>query len=704
LKQVIQNYKTGELKVEQVSYPLLSDSSCTIKTKYSLISAGTERSKIETAQMNLVEKAISRLDLVKTVFNNIKQEGVIFTLKKAFNKLNTPISLGYSCSGEIVELSEDLKEEYSVGDRVACIGEGYATHAEYNNTFCDWFVKIPETISDEEAAFTGLGAIALNAAELSQVTNKEKVVVIGLGLLGQILVQILKARGAKVLGIDLDDSKLQLAKKLGLDYGVNILTDDAIAAVNSFTKNIGADAILITAASSNNLPIAMAGQISRNKGRVILVGSMPIEIPRDEYYRKELIFIISRGFGADIYFEEDPDREYPYNYDSKSMKQNMIDFLDLMLQKKLHVLDLISHRFSLDQAKDAYFLINSKEPYLGILFEYEGNLDVSRTIVHTSNKIINKEKVNIGFIGAGSFAQGYILPILQKRKDVNLVGVATARGITASSAAQKFGFAYSTTDYDKILDDELIDTIFIMTRHNLHAKFVLEALKRKKRVFVEKPLCLNSEELEQIKKLYNEDSVLMVGFNRRFSPFIKKAKKMLASRVGPVMLTYRVNAGFLPSDHWLHAKEGGGRILGEGCHFIDLVNFLVGSDIKNIEVLGSTIDGIISDENFNVTISYADGSIANIQYSSIGDISYSRERLEIFGDNSSIVVDNYKTGHYSRSGTLKKIISLQRDMGYINEVNGFINMLKKENKSIIPFEDIVFATETTFKINSIMKS
>jgi predicted dehydrogenase/threonine dehydrogenase-like Zn-dependent dehydrogenase len=705
LKQIIQNYKTGELKVEEVAYPSLKKSSCIIKTKKSLISAGTERTKIETAHMNLIEKAISRLDLVKTLVNNIKQEGLVFTLKKAFNKLNTPTTLGYSCTGKIVDLCDTLKNEYKFGDRVACIGEIYASHAEYNCVPKDWFVKVPDDVSDDDASFVGVGAIALNAVEISQLEPGDKVVVIGLGLLGQIVVQILHAKGVRVLGVEIDESKIEIAKNLGLKNCINPVKEDVISAVNSFTFNDGVDAVIITAASSNNLPIEIAGKISRNKGRVILVGAMPIIIPRDEYYKKELIFEIARGFGANLYYRESLNRKYPFNYTPKLMKENMANFLKLVSEKKINISKLISHKFVLDDAEKAYQMIaENNQKYIGVIFEYLENSENSEKI--NLNKIISenekkydfKDKINVGFIGAGSFGQGYILPVLNSRKDVNLVGVSTATGINASSVARKFGFSYNTTDYNEILDDKNIDTVFIMTRHDLHAKFVIEALNSGKNIFVEKPLCLNLDELEKIKEAYKKSGkILMVGFNRRFSPFIQKTKNFLANRIGPMMITYRVNAGFLPAEHWLNNDEGGGRILGEGCHFVDLMNFLVGADCENISAIGSQKNGKISDENFNITLSYKDGSIANIQYSSVGDVSFSRERLEIFCENSAVVVDNYKKGEYSRNGVVKKMTKIGRDMGHNNEVNLFVDSLKK-CEGIIGFDELVEDTEMIIKI------
>lgn len=708
MKQVVQSYKTGELRIEEVPAPLVRSGFVLIKNKSSLISAGTERTKIETAKMNLVEKAISRLDLVKTVVNNIKQEGLVFTLKKAFNKLDTPISLGYSSAGEVIEIGEGIAD-FKIGDRVAYVGEIYAAHSEINLTPDKFCVKYSEKISYEEASFVGLGAIALNSAEIAQLREKENVVVIGLGLIGQIVTQIVKTKGCHVLGVEIDEEKIMLAKKLGLDNGINPSKDDLETAVNNFTEGNGADAVIIAAASNNNLPIEMAGKIARDKGRVILVGAMPIVISRKEFYEKELFFIISRGFGAGLYNKLTKDRSYTYNYKPITVKENMQKFLSLVAERKVNVKDLITHRFKLSEATNAYEIIRTnKEKYMGMVFAYDEKLELNRKIeVSVSPK--TEKLINIGFIGAGSFAQGYILPVLKKMENVNLLSAATANGINANSVAKKFGFQNSSTDFNEILNNEKINCVFITTRHNLHAKMVIESLKKGKNVFVEKPLCLNESELKEIVSCYDKsNSLLMVGFNRRFSPFIQETKKFFEHRTGPLMINYRVNAGYLPANHWVHdSNEGGGRIVGEICHFVDLLQYLVNA--VPINVYATVLehpDKTQTEDNVSVILKFTDGSIGTISYSSIGDISFSRERIEIFGDNSVAVIDNFKEAVFSRAGNIvKKIKKYGRDMGHNNEIKLFINSLTETDnkKSIISFNEIVNSTLTTFKISESLK-
>ncbi len=697
MKQVLQNYKTGKLQVNEVPSPKLQKEQILVKTKSSLISAGTERTKIETARMSLVGKAVSRLDMVKVVLNNLKQEGLSLTIRKAFNKLDTPISLGYSCAGEVLETDASLSD-FRKDQRVACLGEVSAAHSEINCVPVKSAVALPENVSFSEGSFIGLGTIALNAVELAQIKEAEKVAVIGLGLIGQIVTQILKARGVRVIGIEVDNEKIVLAKNLGMDFGANPNQDDVRAAVNGFSLGLGVDSVIIAAASSNNLPLDLAGQIARPKARIILVGAMPIVIPRKDYYEKELFFAISRGFGAGLYYPEDQERDYPYNYRPITIKENMSKFVSLLAKKKINLEALISHRFHITPAKEAYKLINDKKAkYLGIVFKYDQVSPDNQRITFSRAK--GTQAVDIGFIGAGSFSQGYLLPALRKIKDLKLVGVATAKGFTANNVAKKFGFNYSTTDYNQILNDQDINCVFIATRHDLHARLVIEALKKGKNVFVEKPLCLNKSELRDIISTYRTSN-LMVGFNRRFSPFSQKGKDFFNNRIGPLVINYRINAGSLPSEHWLHSSEGGGRIVGEICHFIDLLQYFTSA--QPIEVFAIRPQDSRAEaektENVLITLKFSDASIATINYNALGDLTYPRERIEVFGEASVAVIDNFKKLTLSRSGKTKTIKRLNRDMGYNNQLKMFIESLNQENKDLISFKQIALTTITTFKI------
>lgn len=699
MKQVIQNYKTARLEVKNVPAPLLRRDGLLVRSYTSLISVGTERTKIESARMSLIEKAISRLDLVKIVMANVKQEGLIFTFKKAFNKLETPITLGYSCAGKVMAVGDSVSE-FRIGQRVACVGEGYATHAEINSVPADFTVPIPENVDYEEAAFVGLGAIATNAVYITQLKEGEKVAIIGLGLIGQLIAQLTHNVKVHTLGIEPDKRKLDLAMSLGVEAGASPLENDLEAVARSFTLRKGFDAVIIAAASKNNLPLEIAGKICRDKGRVILVGAMPIVIPRKEYYEKELFFIISRGFGGGLYYPLDKERDYPYNYKPRSIRENMERFLALIAEKRVNVEPLITHRFSINEAKEAYELIRSKKNRcLGIIFKYANanKTDSCRDKVIYSGLSKKRNRViNIGFIGAGSFAQGYILPLLQKNKKVALQGVVTASGIKAEYVCRKYKFSYASTDYRQILDDKNIECVFITTRHNLHALLVTEALKAGKKVFVEKPLCLNREELRRVDCAYKDyvkhfgnNPVLMVGFNRRFSPFIKRVKEFFRHREGPMQIIYRINAGFLPVGHWLYNEEGGGRILGEICHFVDLLYYLT-------ESLPLTVQAVGSEDNISAHIYFKDGSIGNIDYNALGDINFPRERLEIFCDGSVAVVDNFRNAVFSRSGVCNYMRRITRDMGYNEEIRLFVDNLYANKGSLIPYSQIIVSTLVTF--------
>lgn len=709
MRQIIQSYKTGKLNVEDVPVPLLKASGLLVRNCCSLISPGTERTKIITAKKNILAKAKSRPDQVKLVIDNIKQEGIGATFKKVMNKLDSPISLGYSSAGVILAVSKEVSD-FKIGDRVACAGEGYATHAEINSIPARMCVSIPGGLNFEQASFVGLGAIALQAVELAQLKVDERVAVIGLGLIGQLVAQILKARGAKVLGIEIDNSKILLAKELGMDFSANLEEDDVEAMAGDFSNGLGLDAVIITAASKDSKPIELAGKISRNKGRVILVGAMPIVIPRKDYYEKELFFIISRGLGAGVYFkEEDNDVSYPYNYKSRSARDNMIAFLRMAVDSKINLDKLITHRFNLDESAKAYKVIKEgKEKYIGMVFKYnEEPLYTPTKIFIKQRKKESKRKLNIGFIGAGSFSLGYILPVIKKIPDVNLKGIVTATGLSSKHTGKKFGFEYCASDYREVMEDKEIDCIFITTRHNLHAGLVIEALKKEKAVFVEKPLAINEGQLKEIIQIYKETAGrVMVGFNRRFSPYINELKNFYKNRIGPLVINYRINAGYLPQDHWLHdLREGGGRLIGEICHFVDLLQYLTASSPSKVfaESIGNYRKDMPEDDNLSITIKFADGSLGNIIYCAIGEVSYPRERIEVFGENSVAVIDNFRKAKFIRKNNSHSMMTLNRDMGHKNELVCFLKAVRDVQPMPINFREIVLSTRSVFKIVEALK-
>lgn len=707
MQQIIQNYKTGELKIEEVPRPILKTNGILVRSIFSLISAGTEKSKVELAKKNILEKIKARPDQLSLVLNNIKQEGLWLTFKKACIKLDTPISLGYSMSGVVIDVAEQTTD-FKIGDRVSCVGEGYAAHAQINFVPCQMCVRIPEALSFEEASFAGLGAIAFQATELAQLQQAENVAVIGLGLLGQLVTQISKAKGCKVLGIEIDSQKIELAKNLGLDCGANLKDDDVEELAKGFSSGCGIDTVIITAASKDNQPLALAGRICRDKARVILVGAVPITIPRKDFYEKEITFIISRGFGAGLYYKIQDNRRYPYNYKPITIKENMQSFLMLAAERKIDVKPLVTHRFNIEEAKQAYELIKTnKEKYIGIIFNYSQEPSQQRRITLNKGEV-QCHPVKIGFIGAGSFSQGYILPILKKISGLTLVGVNAATGISSKNTARKFGFSYCASNYKEIINDPEVNCIFIATRHNLHASMAAEALKNKKIVFVEKPLAVNPKELREIIQAYKENNgKLMIGFNRRFSPFVKRIKEFYKNRNSPLMINYRVNAGYLPAEHWVHdPKQGAGRIIAEVCHFVDLLQFLTGASCLEVyaQTLGSWRLDMPEEDNISVILKFSDGSVGSITYCATGDTAFARERVEVFGENSVAVIDNFRRAKFVRRGKTQGMFSFNRDMGHYNELFFFIKAVTNNNPMPINFDEIVLATWVTFKIRESLET
>ncbi len=709
MKQVIQNYKTGKLLVKEVPAPKVRSGGVLVKNAFSLISAGTERSSVELARKSLLGKAKSRPEDLKKVIQFAKKQGILNAYKTVMSRLETPVPLGYSSSGIVMEVGEDAKD-FKVGDRVACAGGGYASHAEVIFVPKNLCAIVPKDISLDWAAFTTLGAIALQGIRQADVKVGENVAVIGLGLLGQLTVQILKASGCRVVGIDLDSEKIKLAKECGADKAL-LRSEDVKNIINNFSDGDGVDAVIITAATSSNDPFLLAPEIARDRAKVVLVGVAKLDFPREQYYRKELSLTLARSYGPGRYdtkYEEEG-LDYPIGYVRWTEKRNMEAVLNLMAEKKLNIAPLISHHFDIDHAQNAYDLILGKteEKFLGILFEYD-------TAKEHTTKIIVKEEpslvshppsaISIGFIGAGNFARSFLLPNI-KTDNVNLIGVADVQGTTAKMVAQKYGYGYCTSDYKELLKDKNINTIFIATRHHLHAQLIIESLKSGKNVYCEKPLCLNRKELNEIIETRNtlfaqgSKPILMVGFNRRFAPLTLKAQQFLANKTGPFLINYRINAGMLPSDHWLiDMKQGGGRIIGEVCHFVDFVSYF--TQVRLVGVYAESLSGskTISNDNIIATLKYEDGSVGSISYFAVGDKDFPKERIEIFGDEKVSVIDDFKELILSSRGKQKRVKASQ-DKGYRNEMNAFFDAIKNGRPSPIPLSQIIETTTATFAIN-----
>jgi predicted dehydrogenase/threonine dehydrogenase-like Zn-dependent dehydrogenase len=701
MKQVIQNFKTGKLYVDEVPLPSLSKGMVLVENKCSLISAGTERSTVKVAKASLIGKAKQRPDLVAQVLQNIKKEGLKATLQKVQTKLDTLKALGYSTAGQVLA-SMDTNHYFKPGDRVACAGQDYASHAEVVSVPQNLVVKLPDNVSFEEASFTTLGAIALQGVRQADPKLGEVICVIGLGLLGQLTCQLLKANGCKVLGIDFSDRLVTLAKETGCDEALQRSNPDLHSIISNFTNGHGFDNIIITAAAASNDPIELSAEIARKKGKVIIVGAVQLNVPRDpHFYRKELDLRMSCSYGPGRYdttYEENGN-DYPYSYVRWTEQRNMEAFLQLMSQGKINVKPLISHTFNIEQAGAAYDIVMGKiqEPHIGILLQYPENEEKFATKITLHAQPV--QKINVGFIGAGSFAQSYLIPNV-KSQGVSLDTVVTSKGITANNTAQKFGFNHASSNSKDILHNQNINTVLIATPHNSHAHFVMEALKNGKHVFVEKPLAMKEDELDEIKNYCQQNNrSVMVGFNRRFSPVAVEMKKSFIDTGEPLVINYRVNAGFIPKDHWTQNENiGGGRIIGEVCHFIDLMQFFTEALPQTVyaQCLNKPNEQTKNDDNIVITITFTNGSIGTITYVANGDKSLPKERVEIFGGGKVGIINDFRSGEL-HSGNKIKSLRL-KGKGHAQEVQLFLGAVKEGKAYPISFESVYATTKSTFKI------
>ena len=697
MKQLLQNVKNGKTTVEDVPVPTPREGMALVKISATLVSAGTERMVVEFAEKTLVGKARSRPDLVKQTLDKAKREGVMPTVQAVFNRLDQPMALGYSSAGVIVALGRNM-HGFKVGQRVACAGANYASHAEYNIIPKNLITPLPKNVDFESAAFTTLGAIALQGFRLAEPQLGDNVAVIGLGLLGLLTVQLAAAAGCKVLGIDLDPKRIKLASSFGIEA---VSRPQAESAAVAFTANRGFDSIIICADTSSNDPIELAGVIARDRAKVVATGAVGLKMPRKIYFEKELSFINSRSYGPGRY---DPSYEengvdYPIGYVRWTEGRNLQSIVDLMGSGKLDVTPLISHRLPIEEGVKAYELITGKikEPFLGVLLKYGDEKEEGKRVTFNVQRSTLNGNVKLGVLGAGMYANATLLPVLKNNKDFELVGIASSGGLHAQHSGKKFGFQYATSSEDEIINDPKINTVAILTRHDSHAELVIKALKAGKNVFVEKPLAVDSKQLAAvIKALSTQHSLLTVGFNRRFSPLAQSLKSSIANRTEPLHAHYRVNAGYIPLNHWTQdEKLGGGRIIGEGCHFIDLITYLVGAAPVSVSAHALPGGGKYREDNVSMTFTFPDGSIGVVDYLANGDKSFPKERLEVFCEGTIAVLDDYVSLTTIKDGK-KKVESMAQDKGWKAEMAAFAAAIKSGGDAPIPYEQLIGVTKSTF--------
>ena len=734
MKQLLQDFRSHHVRLEEVPAPCCRAGGVLVRNATSLISSGTERATVALGAKSLVGMGLERPDLVQSLIRRVRTAGIAEAAAAVRAKLDAGVALGYSSAGEVLEVGAGA-EEFAVGERVASAGADYASHAEVNWVPKNLCVRIPGGVDFEAAASVAVGGIALHAVRVAEVKLGERVAVVGLGLVGLLAAQVLKAAGCWVWGIDLDPDRVRLGRDLGLDFACESRAWRESPWYASSERGEGPDAVIVAAATRSTEPIELAGRLARDRGIVVVVGDVRVDIPREFYYKKELQVRYSRSYGPGRYDAGYEERgiDYPYGFVRWTEKRNMEAFLALVEAGKVRVSPLVTHRFAISDALSAYDLLSGKrrEKYLGILITYPSQASASKRValhlplkprgewpVASGKPGITRHSplatghlpLRVGWIGAGSFSKAKLLPALRKISGVEFGGLANSTGISAKKAAGRFGFRYCSTDAAEILSDQSLDAVFIATPHHLHAPLVIAALKQGKHVFVEKPLCVSEVELDQIAEAYGAAGrILAVGFNRRFSPFARECKEFFEGRSGPLSVLYRINAGRLPPAHWTNDPEQGhGRVIGEVCHFVDLLQYLTGSLPSEVRAVAldaegradpsSTFEGGPAEDNIHIQIGFADGSRGEILYLSSGDTSVPKERVEVFGGGRTAVSEDFRKSWFYRNNRCRARRLWRQDKGHRAELEAFVQAVKSNGGPPVSFDSLYATTLATFRI------
>ena len=695
MKQLLQHLRTGRMELAELPCPPVQPGMLLIQTRKSVISAGTERMLVEFSRANLIQKARQQPEKVKQVLDKIKTDGLMPTLETVFRKLDEPLPLGYCNAGVVLEVGPGV-DDVLPGDRVISNGN----HAELVCVPRHLSAKIPQGVSDEQAAFTVLGSIALQGIRLAEPSLGEKFTVFGMGLLGLLTVQLLQATGCEVLAVDLNPRRLKLAESFGAKVVDLSAGGDPVAAASAWTSGVGVDGVLITASAKTDQIVHQAAESCRKRGRIVLVGVVDLNLRRSDFYEKELSFQVSCSYGPGRYDEkyERAGHDYPLGYVRWTEQRNFEAVLGAIEKGSLRVEEMITDRYPFDNAPAAYERIQNDAGVLGVILEYADEPQRAPVVEVTPTAASAIERPVVGLIGAGGFAKGILLPFLAKT-GASLGCVADLDVAAARYAAAKFGIGKASSDYRLILDDPQVDAVFIVVGHHLHARFVVEALEAGKHVFVEKPLAMNLEQLDDVARAARaaSDRMLMVGFNRRFSPHIEKMRELLAGRSEPLSMSMNVNAGAIPPDHWVHdPQRGGGRIIGEGCHFIDLVAHLAGSPVATVSAMMIGEGPAVRDDKMSILLGLADGSIATVNYFSNGPKSFPKESLEVYSEGRVLRMVNFRqTNGYGFSG-FRRFKTPRQDKGHKAEITRFIERLKQGGQPLISLSQMCNVTRASF--------